>query len=60
MNDPVHAPIDDLPPLPTVALGRYRQDVQMFYGDHDLAQLARGELSAPTSPLERPVLPLAV
>jgi hypothetical protein len=24
MNDPVHAPIDDLPPLPTVALGRYR------------------------------------
>ena len=43
-----------------LALGRYRQDVQMFYGDHDLAQLARGELSAPTSPLERPVLPLAV
>ena len=24
MNDPVHAPIDDLPPLPTVALARYR------------------------------------
>jgi len=24
MNDPVHAPIDDLPPLPTVVLGRYR------------------------------------
>lgn len=24
MNDPVHAPIDDLPPLPAVALGRYR------------------------------------
>jgi hypothetical protein len=24
MNDPVHAPIDDLPPLPTVAVGRYR------------------------------------
>jgi hypothetical protein len=24
MNDPAHAPIDDLPPLPTVALGRYR------------------------------------
>lgn len=24
MNDPVHAPIDDLPPLPTVAPGRYR------------------------------------
>ena len=24
MNDPAHAPIDDLPPLPTVVLGRYR------------------------------------
>ena len=43
-----------------LALGRYRQDVQMVYGDHYLAQLARVELSAPTSPLERPVPALVV
>ena len=32
MNDPVHAPIDDLPPLPTVALGRYRHYKGGEYG----------------------------
>lgn len=36
-----------------LALERYRQDVELFYGDHQLEQLARGQLSATPKPLER-------
>ncbi|MEB3201670.1 MAG: sulfotransferase family protein [Synechococcus sp.] len=43
-----------------LALGRYRDDVRLFYGDHDLAQLARGQLSAAAAPLERSAPALAL
>jgi len=39
--------------LITLARDRYQQDVEVFYGDYPLEQLARGELGGSASPLER-------
>jgi hypothetical protein len=41
------------PRLVELALQRYRQDVELFYGDQDLERLAAGQLSAVSPPLER-------
>ena len=46
--------------LIALARDRYRQDVELFYGEHQLEQLARGQLSATPSPLERWSPPLPV
>ncbi|MEB3319773.1 MAG: sulfotransferase family protein [Cyanobium sp.] len=40
------------PHLVDLALRRYRQDVELFYGDQDLERLAAGELSSVSPPLE--------
>ena len=39
--------------LISLARERYREDVELFYGDHDLYKLARGQLSVTPTPLER-------
>ena len=39
--------------LITLARDRYRQDVEVFYGEHQLEQLARGQLNTTPEPLER-------
>jgi dermatan 4-sulfotransferase 1 len=39
--------------LITLARDRYRQDVEVFYGEHQLEQLAHGRLSTTPHPLER-------
>jgi hypothetical protein len=36
-----------------LAWNRYRQDVEVFYGEQELEQLAHGRLSATPQPLER-------
>ena len=36
-----------------LAWNRYRQDVEVFYGEQELEQLAHGRLSATSEPLER-------
>ncbi len=46
--------------LIALARDRYRQDVEVFYGEHRLEQLARGQLSMTPSPLERWNPPLPV
>jgi dermatan 4-sulfotransferase 1 len=46
--------------LIALARDRYRQDVEVFYGEHRLEQLARGQLSVTPSPLERWNPPLPV
>lgn len=46
--------------LIALARDRYRQDVNLFYGEHQLEQLARGQLSVTPSPLERWNPPLPV
>ena len=40
------------------ALNRYRDDVRLFYADHDLDRLACGELSGTALPLERACVPI--
>lgn len=39
--------------LISLARERYREDVELFYGDYDLYKLARGQLSVTPTPLER-------
>ena len=39
--------------LIALARDRYRQDVEVFYGNHPLEQLAHGQLGGEPSPLER-------
>jgi hypothetical protein len=46
--------------LIALARDRYLQDVELFYGEHQLEQLARGQLSVTPSPLERWNPPLPV
>jgi hypothetical protein len=43
-----------------LALARYDDDVRLFYAHQDLDRLARGQLSAAATPLERSVLPILV
>jgi dermatan 4-sulfotransferase 1 len=46
--------------LMDLAHQRYRDDVRLFYGDHDLRLLARGQLSGDSRPLERLSHPVPV
>jgi dermatan 4-sulfotransferase 1 len=39
---------------------RYRNDVELFYSEQDIDQMARGRLSGPVLPLERSVGPITV
>jgi hypothetical protein len=39
---------------------RYRNDVELFYSEQDIDQMARGWLSGPVLPLERSVGPITV
>ena len=39
--------------LIAMALDRYQDDIQLFYGEQDLSQLALGQLSHPPDPIER-------
>jgi len=52
MNDPVHAPIDDLPPLPTVALGRDRHYTR---GEYEVLGVVRHSESLEPLVLYRPL-----
>lgn len=40
------------------AYSRYQDDTRLFYGNHDLHLLARGQLSGCTQPLERGLTPI--